>query len=195
MQVLHQLPLLQVGGEELQAADHLLPVRQEQVGHGHVHVARLQSQTCDQRAKLEDLRRPAWLGPLIAEHLLAHGLQPLQHKVPFVFGRVEHLHNRIDFVVYIVVELFVELELDLGVQVLEILVLRVPHLLVDATNRIHAQEVGLAHVDLGLVLELHAVDEDVGQLLRVRAVDGADVEVANLVDVVEVRLVDLADLA
>ena len=65
----------------------------------------------------------------------------------------------------------------------------------DATNRIHAQEVGLAHVDLGLVLELHAVDEDVGQLLRVGAVDGADVEVANLVDVVEVRLVDLADLA
>ena len=66
--------------------------------------------------------------------------------------------------------------------------------MVDATNRVHAQEVGLAHVDLGLVLELHAVDKDVGQLLRVRAIDGANVEVANLVDVIEVGLVDLANL-
>ena len=77
MKVLHQLPLLQVGCEELQAADHLLPVRKEQVGHGHVHVARLQSQTCDQRPKLEDLGSPSRLRSLIAEYLFTHGLQSL----------------------------------------------------------------------------------------------------------------------
>lgn len=54
--------------------------------------------------------------------------------------------------------------------------------MVHATRLIHALEVRLAHAGFGLVLELHAVDEEVGQLLRISAVYRVDVQVAHRVE-------------
>ena len=52
VEVLDQLPLTEAACEDIKALNHLVAIRQVQVGHRHVHVTRLKCQPSHQGAKL-----------------------------------------------------------------------------------------------------------------------------------------------